>query len=456
MFVNRKNELESLEKAYTARNTNFIVIYGRRRVGKTELIKQFLKDKSGFYFLADRLPEKENLKTLTRILKDFFNDEFIADFNDWYSFFKYLKSHIYQKTVIIFDEFPYLIETNPALSSVFQKGWDEYLKDLPVFLILCGSSIGMMEKEVLTYKAPLYGRRTGQLLVNPLLFYDFVDFIKDSGFNKQVELYTIAGGAPAYIQQLNPRLSIENNVISNILQPGNYLYQEANFILKEEVREPRIYFSILKAIALGKNKFGEIVNETGIEKTSLHRYLYTLEELHLIKKEHPVTEKNVAKSRKGLYKITDHYFRFWFNFVFPYHSELEIGNTGPSINRFRQFFTHLAALTYEEIAYEILRKYQKHLFSFHKIGRWWEKENEIDVVAFDDSNENILFAEVKWSRKLVGTNIYNSLLQKSALVNRPYKNAHYALLNRSGFTKDMISLAREEKVLLIKGDTKEV
>ncbi|MBC8186249.1 ATP-binding protein [candidate division KSB1 bacterium] len=452
MFVNRKNELNELEQSWKDKKSNFLIVYGSRRVGKTGLIKQFLQNKFGFYFLADRLPERENLKTLTRIVKSTYEDEFLGNFEDWYTFFNYLKSNVKRKIVIIIDEFPYLLETNPALSSIFQKGWDEYLKDLSVFFILCGSSIGMMEREALTYKAPLYGRRTGQLFIKPLSFYNFTEFFPKVSFERKLELFTISGGIPAYIQQFNSKLSVKENLTKFILQPGSYLYQEVDFILKEEVRTPRVYFSILKAIALGKRKFGDIVNETGLEKTSLHKYLYILEELQLIQKEFPVTEKNIAKSRKGLYKLTDNFFRCWFNFVFPFHSELEFGNIEPSIYRFEQYFTHLAALIYEEISVDIIRLYQNKLFQFSRVGRWWHKENEIDIVAYDFLKKNILFAEVKWSKNLVGTNIYYSLREKSELVNWEWEKSHFALVSRSGFTKDMISLAEKENVLLIKGD----
>jgi AAA+ ATPase superfamily predicted ATPase len=175
---------------------------------------------------------------------------------------------------------------------VFQKGWDEILQKLPIMLILCGSSIGMMERETLAYGAPLYGRRTGQLLIQPLSFADFSQFFPGLGFDRRLEFFAIAGGIPAYIKQLEAKLSARQNFIKNILEPEAYLYNDVEFILKEETREPRQYFSILRAIALGKHKLGEIVNETGIEKTSLHKYLYYLEELQIIQKRFPVTEKN--------------------------------------------------------------------------------------------------------------------------------------------------------------------
>lgn len=453
MFVNRTIELATLEHAWQKFSANLFIVYGRRRVGKTELIKQFIKNKPGFYFLADRLPEQENLKTLSRLVRDFSEDEFLADFSDWYAFFRYLKSRIKEQTLVIFDEFPYLLETNSALSSVFQKGWDEYLKDLPVFLILCGSSIAMMHKEALAYKAPLFGRRTGQLFVKPLRFQDFQAFFPKLNFQRQLEQFAISGGVPAYILQLEENLSLTKNITANIFHPGAYLYEEVNFILKEEVREPRVYFSILKAIALGQRKLGEIVNATGIQKTSLHTYLYTLEELGLIKKEFPVTETNVAKSRKGLYWISDYFLRFWFNYIFQYHSEIEIGNLKPVLKRFDETFVHLAARCYEEVAVEILLRHQGIFFEFSRIGRWWSRNQEIDIVACDESGKNILFGEVKWSVNPVGTDIFDALQKKSLYVDWPHQRAWYVLFSRSGFTRNMIKRAKESSVVLFEGES---
>lgn len=450
MFANRTTELTALEHAWQKSTANLFIVYGRRRVGKTELLKQFLKNKPGFYFLADRLPEPENLKTLSRVVRDFSGDEFLGDFDDWYAFFRYLKARIQEPTLIIFDEFPYLLETNSALSSVFQKGWDEYLKDLPVFLILCGSSIAMMHREALDYKAPLFGRRTGQLFVKPLRFRDFQVFFPNLDFSRHLELFAVSGGVPAYILQLDENLSLTENVVTNIFHPGAYLYEEVNFILKEEVREPRIYFSILKAIALGKRKLGEIVNATGIQKTSLHTYLYTLEELGLIKKEFPVTESNPAKSRKGLYWISDYFLRFWFNFIFQYHSEIEIGNLKPVLRRFDETFVHLAARCYEEVAAEILLQ-ESVPFEISRIGRWWNRTQEIDLVGIDAIGENILFGEVKWSTNPVGTDILKALLEKSQHVDWPYRKAHYVLFSRAGFTRQMRERAAEAAVVLFEG-----
>jgi hypothetical protein len=454
MFINRAKELAALETSWENNRASLIICYGRRRVGKTELIKQFLEDKPGLYFLADRLSEQENLRVLTRLAGDFFNDPFLGEFADWYAFFSYLKAKATNKIVVVVDEFPYLVETNKALSSVFQKGWDEMLQKLPVMLILCGSSIGMMERETLTYGAPLYGRRTKQLFVQPLTFADFSEFFPGLGFDRRLEFFAMTGGIPAYIKQLEAKSSARQNFLKNVLEPEAYLYGDAEFILKEETREPRQYFSILRAIALGKHKFGEITNETGFEKTSLHKYLYYLDELQIIQKRFPSTEKDVEKSRQGLYFLADNYFSFWFDMVFPYRSELVLGNKRPALARFDQAFVHHAAAAYEQAGGEILRRFQEDLFPFSRLGKWWQKNQEIDIVAIGDPGEDILFAEVKWSTKKVGIDIYQQLEERSKLVPGDYRRKHYALLSCAGFTAAMEKLAREKNVLLIHGERK--
>jgi AAA+ ATPase superfamily predicted ATPase len=454
MFKNRTHELEILEKSWQSPGAELIICYGRRRVGKTEIIKRFLENRSGLYFLADRLSEKENLRVLTRLAADFFQDPFLAEFPNWYTFFDYLQARVSHKIVIVIDEFPYLVETNKAISSVFQKGWDETLRKLPIVFILCGSSLGMMERETLAYGAPLYGRRTGQMLIRPLGFADFSLFFPGAGFDRRLEIFAISGGIPAYIKQFDDKLSLRRNVIEHVLEPDAYLFGDAEFILKEETREPRQYFSILRAIALGKHKLGEIVNETGIDKSSLHKYLYYLEELRIIEKRFPSTEEKIEKSRQGLYYLSDNYFSFWFDIVFPYRSELALGNKRPALARFDRAFVHHAAQAYEEAGAEILRRFQAELFPFSRVGKWWRKNEEIDLVAIDEKGHDLLCAEAKWSSKKIGTDIYEDLKRKSMLLPGYDKRRRFALLSRAGFTPAMQRIAKAENVLLIHGEQK--
>lgn len=455
-FIDRERELTSLEKFWREKGAQLIVIYGKRRIGKTELIKQFIGGKPHIYFLAQIINEHENLKLLGAAVGEFFKDEILKKrgFEDWKEFFEYIRHRQGEKLILVIDEFPYLVKANKGIPSIFQAGWDEYLKDSAIFLILCSSSIAMMESRVLAYKAPLYGRRTGQVMLAPFPFSEARKFYPSLSFDHCLELYSIAGGNPSYLNKLNENLSLAKNIKENILQPEAFLYNEVEFILREELREPRNYMAILKAIAMGRNRVSEICNETGMEKNALHKYLFTLEDLHLIQKEVPVTEKNPLKSRKGIYRLMDQFFRFWFKYVLPNKGSIETGETEFVLKKIRKDFNSLVAENYEKVSKETLRSHSKRFFSFDKIGRWWEKDEKIDIIALNEEENKILFAEVKWSKKPVGTDIYENLKKKSGKVEwkKGERNEYFCLFSRSGFTENMERAAREENIFLLQKD----
>ncbi|NOZ69889.1 MAG: AAA family ATPase, partial [Deferribacteres bacterium] len=209
-FVDRERQLRALEKSWQGKEARFVVIYGKRRIGKTELIKQFVKKKPHIYFLAQKINEHENLKSLGEVVSEFFDDEILRrrGFENWKWFFEYLRNRIKKRLVLVIDEFPYLAEANKGISSIFQAGWDEYLKNTPVFLILCGSSISMMEEETLSYKSPLYGRRTGQIFLKPFPFSVARRFYPYLSFERCLELFSIAGGNPGYLKKFKPKMSL--------------------------------------------------------------------------------------------------------------------------------------------------------------------------------------------------------------------------------------------------------
>lgn len=455
-LVNRVEELAGLEEAWHAKGAQLVVMYGKRRVGKTSLIHAFVQRKPYLYFLADKTTESENLKRMGQVVGKFFHDAFLEHhgFTDWYELFDYVQQHVTQHMVFAIDEFPYLAESNKAVSSIFQKGWDEQLKRLPLFVILCGSSIGMMERETLAYQAPLYGRRTAQLFVKPLTFFDAWDFYPDVACEAFLNIFAIAGGNPAYLLKLKDATSLRQALTRYVFKPIELLFEEVEFILKEELREPRQYMSILRAIASGCRKFGEIINDTGMEKGSLHKYLFTLEDLHLIEKEVPATEKHPEKSRRGLYRIQDQFVAFWFNHVYPFKGEIEMGNTRAAIAHWEHSGQTLVQRNYELVARELVRKHQARLFPLSRVGRWWEGREEIDVVAVNEQANAILFGEAKWSRKQLGTNIYEDLKRKSHLVSwgKPGRQEHFALFSKSGFTAEMKKLAASERVVLFEQD----
>ena len=460
-FINRKKELNSLNDWWALNEPQFIVIYGRRRIGKTELIKQFIKNKPHIYFLAQQISEQENLKTLGKLVGEYFDDLILKEkgFDNWAVFFEYIKKHAGQRLILAIDEFPYLAESNKSISSIFQAGWDEHLKDVPIVLILCGSSVAMMEREVLSSKAALYGRRTGQIKLKPFSFYEASEFFPGKQFEEKLKYFTVMGGNPAYLSRINPEKTFEDNIIQLILSPVSPLYSEVEFLLQEELREPRNYLAILKAIALNKRRISEIVNETGFEKSILHKYLFVLENLQLVHKEYPATEKNPLKSKKGLYKLQDQFFKFWFRYVLPNRSRIEEGKIGFVLESINSDLTSLVAENYELVAREILRINEDKIFSFDTIGRWWDRNEEVDIVALNEEEGKILFGEVKWSIKPVGIDIMENLERKARLIDwkQRERQEYYCLFSRSGFTEALMARAREakgggERVFLFKKD----
>jgi len=455
-FINREKELAALDKFWQENQAQLIVIYGKRRIGKTELIKKFIRDKTHVYFLAQKINEKENLKFLGEAVGELYSDAILGrtGFLEWTWFFDYAKNHVKEKTVFVFDEFPYLAEANKGISSIFQAGWDEHLKNVPVFLILCGSSIGMMEDEVLSQKAPLFGRRTGQIFLKPFSFADARKFHPGISYERCLEFFSIAGGNPSYLKRFSSKFSLDRNIVENILQPEAFLYDEVEFILREELREPRNYFAILKAIALGKTKFGEIVNETGLAKGNLHKYLFILEDLRLIQKEVPATEKNPLKSRKGLYKLQDQFIRFWFRYVLPHRRSIEEGTTDYVLGKIKGDFPTVVADNYEALTPEMIRSHEDKFFPLERIGRWWDRNEEIDLVGLNENEKKILFGEAKWSNKPIGVDIYDDLKRKSRLVdwNRDRRTEFFCLFSKSGFTDNLLKRAKKEKIALFNKD----
>jgi AAA+ ATPase superfamily predicted ATPase len=456
-FVNRKVELDFLNKKWGEKQSQLIIIYGKRRVGKTELSIRFAKNKPHIYFLCERIAAHKQLKKFTEVIAEYFDDEFLPEegFRDWETAFKYI-SKKNKKMILIIDEFPYLAESDKSVPSTFQKAWDLYLKKSKVYLLLLGSSISMMEKTTLYYKAPLYGRRTGQFLVKPFKFRELKNFFPEKSFEERLAIYSVVGGTPLYLSKFCGKNYIEV-IKKEILQKGQPLYEEVEFLLREELKEPRNYFVILEALSLGKTRLSEIINETGFDKGISSRYISILNSLQITTKEIPVTEKIPEKSRKGIYFIDDNFFNFWFRFVFKNRTFLEENRINEVVKKINEAITELLARNYERVACDILRDtfFSKKLTAeFEVYGRWWDKKGEIDIVALNYENREILFGEVKWTNKKVGIDIYEDLKRKSEMVEwwKGATKKYFALFSKSGFTDDMLKTAEKEKVYLFHKD----
>jgi AAA+ ATPase superfamily predicted ATPase len=312
-----------------------------------------------------------------------------------------------------------------------------------------------MEKEVLLYKAPLYGRRTGSLEVREMPFDSLYEFFPRKSFDELMAIYAVFGMIPAYLEKVNPELDILENIRLLILEKGTFFSNEVDYVLMEELREPRNYFALLKAISQGKRKISEMINETGFEKSHVSRYVDILRSLGFVKKEIPVTEKNPEKSKQGLYGIQDKFFTFWFKYVFPNKSRIEIGKVDYVLKLIRGSLEQHLSQAYEAACREICtRMMEEGQMQFTVIGKWWSRNEEVDLVALDEETKTVYFGECKWSKKRVGVNVYEELIRKSHLVDwhNDDRTSRFMLFSKGGFTDGMLELGKKEDVLLLHGD----
>jgi len=455
MFVNRTEELGYLEKLYKEKNARLLIIYGRRRIGKTELLRQFSKDKKHLFFSSDLSSEQEQLRQFTEKIYQVTGESFLQtqSFSSWEASLRYIFDHLIDKIpLIIIDEFPYLCVSNSALPSILQKIWDEKAKENNIFLILCGSYMSFMEKEVLGSKSPLFGRRTGQIVLPPLRFEHLKDFFSHYSKKDRVYIYAVLGGTPAYLQRFSDKRTIEQNVKDEVLSKNAFLYSEPRFLLMEELREPSIYFSILKAIAFGKTRLNEIVQETGIDdRHKVNKYLTVLRELHIVRRKVPLTEDKSHKSRKGIYILDDPFFRFWFRYIFPNMSYLEEGDIDYVWEeKIKPDFDSFVGFIFEDICIQQLKslnKDNKLPFKAKNIGQWWDEREEIDIVALDGKG-SFMFCECKWIVKKIGISMLDELQNKTNKfpgVARKY----FGFFSNSGFSKGIKDLSEKRKDILL-------
>lgn len=459
-FLGRQEELSALEREY-ANGHGFVVIYGRRRIGKTTLIKEFIKNKKALYFLADMESERQNMNKLTRKMAEFIGQPYLADvrFDSWQKLFAaFADSDPDRQKIFVIDEFQYLVQSDPAFPSVFQEVWDEIFKEKNIMVILCGSHISMMLSEVLNHGSPLYGRRTAQIRLQPLRFWEFSKAFEGDSFEDRVKIYSVTGGVPKYIEFFCNNHSFEENIRTNVLSKSGFLYEEPLFLLEKEVREPLSYFSIMRAISMGHHKLSEIATVLENKSNILSPYLSTLSSLFLVEKKVPVTEKDSEKSRKGLYYISDTFMDFWFRFVYPYRGELELDNIDFVMDKLNtNFIDNHVSFVYEKICAEILVQLcrEKKLdFHISKIGSYWNSNTEIDVVAVDQYSKTIFAGECKFHDRPVDIRVYAALAEKRRTIPEfaGYR-VIYGLFSKSGFDERIIELTKEnENLVLINGE----
>lgn len=462
-FIDRAEDMATLEDQFTSSEASLVVIYGRRRVGKTALIAEFLKSHRGLYFLATEESEEQNRAAFQKQVAEFTGDAVLAQaaVDNWDILFDRL-TQSQERIVVALDEFQYLGKANTAFPSVFQRIWDTLLSRRNVMVILCGSLISLMESQVLSYGSPLYGRRTAQIRMKQIPFRYYGDFFpKHEVLRDLVERYSVTGGVPKYIDSFRDQPDLFRAIRSNVLNSNSYLYDEPNFLLSKEVSEVGSYFSILKAVAAGKRKSGEIAAALNVRQTNLSKYLQVLERLDILERVVPVTELNPEKSKKGLYRIKDNYLRFWFRFVFPNRGLLETGHADEVLKMVeRNFVDGQASYVFEEVCRERLWALGAEgclPFLPDRVGGWWgAKDVELDAVALSTEEGRAAFGECKFWMRPVGKNVLDHLEEQAVLALGdpafgPYREKpFYVLFSVSGFSDELREeAAKREDVLLV-------
>ena len=448
MFIGREKELKALDNLYSSDKFEFAVIYGRRRVGKTALINQFIDDKKSIYFMGVESNAKQNLENFSKSIIEY-NSGIVTDtsFQSFQAALEYVfKLSESERLILVIDEYPYVARSSKSLASTLQMLIDKYKDTSKLLLILCGSSMSYMEDNVLAYKAPLYGRRTAQMKLLPFDFEESCRYLKNLSGEDKALIYGIVGGTPQYLIQMNDRLSVEDNIKNTYLNPISFLFEEPTNLLKQEVREPAIYTAIITAIATGASRMSEISTKVGEDTNVCTSYIKNLINLGIVQKENPYGEKN---SRKSIYSIEDNMFRFWYRFVLDNNSVIARGATDLVYKRIEPHLSDYMGKVFEEICKQYLWKLLlsgKCPVEFNSLGRWWgndpveKKQTEIDIMGEQDKT-TALFCECKWTNEKVDLGILETLIKRSKLF--AYTDVHYYLFSKSGFTKGCIDKAKD-------------
>lgn len=448
-FVDRASEMETLEREYQRNGASFVVVYGRRRVGKTTLINEFCRGKNALYYLATEESEAQNRMAFRNMVADYLGNPLLtwATFDRWEPLFEMLVEEAQlgdkreEKLIVVIDEFQYLGKANGAFPSIFQRVWDTILSKHNVMVILCGSLVTLMNSQVLDYESPLYGRRTAQIHMRALPFSYYHEFFKGKTRRELVEFYSVTGGIPKYIELFEDDGDIYRAISRNILNPDSFLFDEPTFLLQKEVTEIGSYFSIIKAIAAGNQRAGAIATRLEVPQTGLSRHLKTLISLDVIEREVPVTEKNPENSKKSLYRIKDNFLQFWFQFVQPGLSYLESGHERVVLEHLKKsFIDRHVAYVYEGICRERLWDLSAEgtipVF-LEKVGRWWDAhDSEIDIVGLSESDNVIVFGECKFTKHPIGVDVLTALEEKSREVKwgNPKRTEFFVLFSIGGFS----------------------
>ena len=463
MFLCREKDLKKFNSLYKSDSSECVIVYGRRRVGKTALINEFVKNKPVIFFPALKAGAKDNLEALSKAVFKYTNPgateaPSYATFDAAFAEITRLAKN--SRLVFVIDELPYLVKSDASITSRLQHLLDYDWKESRLFLILCGSSMSFMEKEVLSRKSPLFGRRTAQFKIEPLDYFETAKFNTRLSPAENALVYGITGGVPHYINKLNVKDSIKEALLDNFFDTSAYLFEEPDNLLKQELREPALYNSIIRVVAGGASKMNEIATGTGLETAVCSKYLKVLAELGIIIKDEPVTG---SSPKKRIYKISDKFFRFWYRFV---PQNMIAISTGTMKNIYKAAvedrLPDYMGGVFEEMCRQYLIKYAADVpVIIESIGQWWgghpvtHKEVQVDIVATalkENSKKRgreFLVGSCKYKNEKVGAEELELLKSYSEAFSNEMDTCYYYIFSKSGFKEGLLEKQRQGEVRLV-------
>ena len=458
MFYCREQELHKLNKRYNDGKFECVVIYGRRRVGKTALINEFCKDKPAIMFSALNSTSSENLEALSKSIYQYKNPESTGEAAPIYPDYDAALQEITklaesERLIFVIDEYPYLAKAEKSISSRLQHIIDHIWQQGKLFVILCGSSMSFMEYQVLGYESPLYGRRTAQFKIQALTYKEIVAFNPKLTAEQQSLIYGITGGIPHYINKLNVTDSIDSALLENLFDSSGYLFEEPENLLKQELREPAVYNSIITAIAGGASRANEISTKVGIESAKCAKYINVLLDLGILKRETPITEK---EGKKTIYSIGDNFFRFWYRFVPRNMTAIQTGRITQLYDKaVKKHFSDYMGLVFEQMCREYLLNYAEDLpIDISDAAQWWgtdsktRKEIQIDIVGTPAEGKEYIIGSCKYRNEKIGVDELELIRQYASVFGKGSRY-HYFIFSKGGFTDGLRQLAEQGEVTLL-------
>ena len=456
MFYCREEELRTMNNRYKKDHFECVVIYGRRRVGKTALINEFCKGKPTVYFSALNASSQENLEALSKAIYTCQNSDSTSapTYRSYEDALEAITGMAMEKRLVfVIDEYPYLAKAEKSISSRLQHIIDHSWQDSRIYLILCGSSMSFMEYQVLGYESPLYGRRTAQFKIQALTYREITEFHPELKAADQALLYGVTGGIPHYINKLDVESNLDEALLDNLFSTSSYLFEEPENLLKQELREPAIYNSVISAIAAGASHSNEISTKVGLESGVCAKYLKVLLDLGILKKETPITEK---PGKKTIYAIDDNFFRFWYRFVPRNMSVISAGRMRLIYEQaVKRFYPDYMGLVFEKMCQEYLLRYAKDLpILLSNVGQWWgtdsktRREVQIDIVGAPVDGNEYLIGSCKYRNEKIGIEELE-LLRRYAAVFRQNGIFHYYIFSKGGFTQVLLEAEMQGEVTLL-------